>query len=274
MNDNLLANNPASDNSETVTNQIVPEERLKNVRIVLCRPIYGGNIGAVCRSMMNMGLTELFITETVDFDYSEAQKMACWAGSILENRKHVDSLKEALADCGIAYGTTARLGLYRQHCKTPREWADEIVKDSMAGIKTAIVFGPEDNGLSNEELACCQRLIQIPSSDIYRSLNLSHAVAICAYELFLAAGGVVKALEKSGEAPIAMKERMFEMWEEALLKIGFMSEDKAEHMMLGIRRIFGRGNLTEDDVRIMMGVARQMKWCAEELKKFRSVQFD
>jgi TrmH family RNA methyltransferase len=262
-----FSDNLSSKKSDILADAVLPEEILKNIRIVLCRPIYGGNIGAVCRAMMNMGLTDLVITETKNFDYGEAQKMACWAGALLEARKQTNSLKDALQDCGVAYGATARLGLYRQHCKSPREWADEIIKEAVGGTKIALVFGPEDNGLNNEELGHCQRLIQIPSSERYRSLNLSHAVAICAYELFIAAGGIVKVFEKSDEAQIAMKERMFEMWEEALLKIGFMSEDKSQHMMLGIRRIFGRGKLTEDDVRIMMGVARQMKWCADELKR-------
>lgn len=237
---------------------------LKNIRIVLVRPIYGGNIGSVCRAMANMGLSDLVLAGvTKSINLQDARKMACWAGSILEQRRDVPTLADAVADCSVVMGTTTRLGLYRQHSKTPREWSIRILEASQTG-KTALVFGPEDNGLSNKELEACTNLIQIPSSDVYRSLNLSHAVMICAYELFVTSGIFEPVQEKSPEAPAEMKERMFKMWEQALLEIGFMENDKAQHMMLGVRRIFSRGRLTKDDVRIMMGIARQTRWCAAQ----------
>lgn len=235
-----------------------------NLRIVLVRPIYGGNIGAVCRAMANMGLSDLALAgASPTLDLQEARKMACGAGAILEHRKDTATLAKAVADCVVVMGTTARLGLYRQHSKTPREWASRILDSAQTG-KVALVFGPEDNGLSNEELAFCSHLIQIPSSDAYRSLNLSHAVMICAYELFVAGGVFQPAREKSPEASSTMKERMFAIWEQALLEIGFMEADKAQHMMLGVRRIFSRSRLTEDDIRILMGIAKQTRWAAAQ----------
>lgn len=240
---------------------------LNNIRIVLVRPIYGGNIGSVCRAMANMGLSDLALAGAAPaIDLQEARKMACWAGSILARRRDAASLAEAVSDCAVVMGATARLGLYRQHSQSPRAAAHRILETAPTG-KVALVFGPEDNGLSNEELEFCTHLIQIPSSDGYRSLNLSHAVMICAYELFLASELFVPAQEKSPEAAAAMKERLFTMWEQALLEIGFMEEEKAQHMMLGVRRIFSRGRLTEDDVRILMGIARQTRWCASQAHK-------
>jgi len=239
-----------------------PEKYLNNIRIVLTRPIYGGNVGSVCRAMANMKLSDLVLAGAdKSIDLQEARKMACWAGSILEGRKDVATLADAVADCSVVMGATARLGLYRQHSKTPREWSTRILEAAQTG-KVALVFGPEDNGLNNAELESCTHLIQIPSSDSYRSLNLSHAVMICAYEIFVASGQFEPVQEKSPEATSAMKERMFVMWEQALLDIGFMENDKAQHMMLGVRRIFSRGQLSEDDVRILMGIARQARWCA------------
>lgn len=239
---------------------------LANIRIVLCRPIYGGNIGAVCRAMANMGLSDLALVAPKDIDWAEARKMACAAADILASHRTAATIEEAVGDCALVVGTTARLGLYRQHAVAPRECAPVIRAAAQAG-KAALVFGPEDNGLNNVELAACNRLIQIPSANKYRSLNISHAVMICAYELFIASGIFEPLGEKSPEASARMKEHMFTMWENALLRIGFMEPDKARHMMLGVRRIFARGRLTEDDVRILMGIARQTLWCGEQWRK-------
>jgi TrmH family RNA methyltransferase len=238
---------------------------LDNIRIVLCRPIYGGNIGAICRVMANMGLSDLTLVAPKNIKWEDAQRMACAAQELLAARRETATLDEALADCTLVVGATARLGLYRQHAATPRESAP-LILDAAGNGKVALVFGPEDNGLDNIELALCNRLIQIPSANGYRSLNISHAVMICAYEIFTAAGIFEPTGEKSPPTDTRTKEHMFKMWEQSLLKTGFMEPDKAHHMMLGVRRIFSRGKLTEDDVRILMGIARQTLWCAEQIK--------
>jgi len=239
---------------------------LANVRIVMVGPLYGGNIGAVCRAMDNMGLSDLALVaprETVDWD--EARMMACHATALLESRRLFGTLREAVADCGVVFGTTARSGLYRQHVKTPREWAGRALEASVGG-RIAVVFGREDNGLSNEELACCTQLIRVPSSTSNASLNVAQAVLVCAYELFVASGTYEAPREKSPEASSAIRERMFDLWRQSLLTVGFMEEDKADHMMLALRRILGRAPLTEDDVRILMGIAKQTMWAAERAK--------
>jgi TrmH family RNA methyltransferase len=235
---------------------------MANVRIVLVGPLYGGNIGAVCRAMDNMGLSDLALVaprETVDWD--EARMMACHATRILESRRTFPTFHEAVSDCGIVFGTTARGGLYRQHVKTPREWAARAM-EAAATNRVALAFGREDHGLSNEELACCTQLIRVPSSTSNASLNVAQAVMVCAYELFVASGSYVAPCEKSPEASSALRERMFAMWRKSLLTIGFREEAKADHMMLALRRILGRGPLTEDDVRILMGIAKQSIWAA------------
>jgi tRNA/rRNA methyltransferase len=234
---------------------------LDNIRIVMVSPIYGGNVGSTCRAMANMGISDLALVTPKALNMEEARKMACHATQILENRKEYASLGEAVADCGIVMGTTAREGLYRQHAKMPREWAPKAVEAAKTG-KVAIIFGREDNGLSNEELAICTQIIQIPTTTEFKSLNVSQAVLICCYEIFVAHGVYEPVQEKSPEAPSEVRERMFEMWRESLLKIGFMKADKADHMMQGVRRILSRGPLTIDDVRILMGIAKQAGWAA------------
>ncbi len=240
---------------------------LKNFRVVLVNPLYGGNVGAVCRCMANCGISDLVIAERgYEVDNDECRKRAMHAEHLFDNRREFATLAEAVSDCGLVAGTSARLGLYRSHAKTAREWGP-ILYEKAQNNRIALVFGTEDKGLSKEQLALCTQIIQIPSHPDYTSLNLSHAVMICCYELFLASERFEPNEEPSTEASSALRERMFSAWENTLYDIGFMKEDKAEHMMLGLRRILSRGLLTESDVKILMGIARQSQWNALQLKK-------
>ena len=238
---------------------------LDNIRIVLVNTVYGGNVGSTCRAMMNMGLSQLVLVDPrPGMDMDEAAAMACHAGDVLRNRKVFPSLAEAVADCVLVAGTSNRGGLYRDHSKTPREWAPRLL-EAASDAPVAILFGSEDNGLSLDDLALCTQFIRIPSSDAYKSLNLAMSVMVCAYELFLASGSFVPPQERSAECPSAMREAMFAKWRSALLGIGFMTPDTADHMMLGIRRILSRGTLTEKDVQILLGMASQTLWAANQI---------
>lgn len=236
---------------------------LDNVRIVLVGSLYGGNVGSACRAMANMGLAKLrLVAPDAALDWAEAEKMAVHADGVLASRETFATLAEAVADCIAVVGTTARRGLYRQHAQAPRETAAAIAPLAAAGL-VAIVFGREDRGLLNEEVACCTHLVQIPTA-AYASLNLAQAVMVMAYELFLAAGTYEPVREKSPPAPAALKARMTAIWRDYLLEIGFMEPDMADHMMAAMSRIFARGALTEDDVRILMGIVRQSRWAVSQ----------
>jgi len=237
-------------------------EVLDNVRVVLVGTLYSGNVGSVCRAMANMGLRELVLAgPQICDDWSDAAKMAVHATDILDARREVPTLAEAVADCAFVVGTTARGGLYRQHVKTPRELAPELLKLATGG-KVALVFGREDKGLFNDEIGQCTHLIRIPVHPDYTSLNLSQAVLLCCYELYGALGTYEPPIEKSLPALASHKRKLMEMWRGMLLLIGFMKEDKADHMMQGLQRIFSRGVVTDDDVAILIGVARQADWAA------------
>lgn len=238
---------------------------LENIRVVAVNPIYGGNVGSICRAMANAGMSDLAVVAPRNLDMLEAVKMACAGKPVLEARREFPTLAAAVADCSIVAGTTARLGLYRSHSRSPREMAPAILDAAGTG-KVALVFGPEDNGLSNEDLALCTHIIQIPTSPQCSSLNLAQAVLICCYEIYIAGGTFEPSKEKSLEAPSEVRERMFELWRQTLLDIGFMKEDKADHMMLGLRRVLSRGKLSIDDVKIMMGIAKQAAWAASHGK--------
>jgi len=232
---------------------------LGNIRIVLVNPRYGGNIGSACRAMSNMGMSDLALVAPRQFNMREARRMACHAQAILDARKEFRTLPEAVADCSLVMVTTARKGLYRQHARSPREWAPLAVSATDTG-RVALVFGREESGLTNEEIAIGTQIIQIPTFHENPSLNVAQAVMICCYEIFVASGQYEPPVEKSPEAPSGLRERMFGLWEKALAEIGFFKDDNEKHMMLGLRRILSRGPLTVDDVKILMGIARQTLW--------------
>jgi len=235
---------------------------LANIRIVLVRPQGSGNIGSIARAMKNMGQTELAIVGKARTRSFWARAMAVHGRDILGNVKCHDTIREAIADCALVVGTTCRSGLYRKHSQTPRELAGKIITTANTS-KVALIFGPEDHGLSNKDLEHCQLLITIPTHPDYQSLNVAQAAVICLYELYLAALGPV---EVGGiqRAPAEDIERLFDRMRAVLLKIGFLDSENPEHMLLAFRRILGRAGLEDKDVRIFTGLFRQMEWYTDQ----------
>jgi len=154
---------------------------LANIRIVLVEPAGPLNVGSVARVMKNMGLRQLILVNPqCDYLGEEARLMAVRAADILETAKVVESLPEALVGCVRAIATTGDDG--RSHPMQLEAPADAL--PWLLEAPSALIFGREDCGLTNSELNRAQRLIRIPSSDAYTSLNLAQAVAICCYELY------------------------------------------------------------------------------------------
>ncbi len=235
---------------------------LDNIRIVLVAPRGSGNIGSVARAMKNMGLNDLAIVGHGRTQSFSARAMAAHAREILKDSRRFTTLREAVADCGLVVGTTCRGGLYRDHSRSPRVTAPEIVAAARSG-KCALVFGPEDHGLDNEELKHCQALITIPTDPGYPSLNLAQAVTICLYEIFLSTLEKVPA-EAIERAPAESVERLFDKMKHSLLEIGYLDSQNPDHILFAFRRIFGRAGLEEKDVRILTGLFRQIEWYANE----------
>ena len=188
--------------------------------------------------------------------------MAVHADDVLERSRTVQSLGEAVGDCRFVVGTTCRGGLYRAHVEGPEAIAPEIFSRARTG-SVALVFGPEDHGLSNEELKPCHRLVALPTSDDYPSLNLSQAVLLCAYEIRRVALSSVVG-ESEPTAPSEDIEFALERLKASLLRIGFLDPQNPDHIMFALRRIFGRAGLLERDVRILLGLARQIEWYARD----------
>jgi len=235
---------------------------LNNIRIVLVRPKGSGNIGSVARAMKNMGLGDLAIVGPGRTESFWARAMAVHAKDTLKSARRFATLREAVADCALVAGTTCRGGLYREHSRSPRTTAPEIAAAARAG-KCALVFGPEDHGLDNEDLRYCQVLITIPTDAAYPSLNLAQAVTICAYELFLASLDHTPA-EEIERAPAEDVERLFDRMKASMLEIGYLDPQNPEHILFAFRRVFGRAGLEDKDVRILTGLFRQIQWYAAE----------
>jgi tRNA/rRNA methyltransferase len=235
---------------------------MANLRVVLVRPRGSGNIGSIARVMKNFGARELAIVGTARTRSFWARAMAVHGRDILGQAKCHATLREATADCHLIVGTTARSGLYRDHSRTPRQVAPDMAA-FVRSAKVAILFGPEDHGLSNKDLEPCQLLITIPTHSDYQSLNVAQAVGVCLYEIFLASRTEIpKPAVRRAEAQNI--ERLFDIMRDSLLKIGFLDSENPEHMLLAFRRLLGRAGLEERDVRILTGMFRQIQWYAEK----------
>ena len=244
---------------------------LDNITVVLVGTLYSGNVGSVCRAMANMGLSKLTLVAPRILDgWEEGRRLAVHATDILDARREVATLDEAVADCAAVVGAPARGGLYRATVQPPRVLAPAILRLA-AQAPVAVVFGREDQGLHNDEIARCTHLIRIPVDPRYQSLNLSQALLIVAYELYSATGTYVSPVEEAVSlATQATKHALMAKWRQAMLDIGFMDEQKADHMMQGFQRIFSRGVRTDPDASIMLGAAHQMSWAGRQAKKDQS----
>lgn len=156
---------------------------LHDIKIILSRVSEGGNAGAVCRAMKNMGLSELRLAGPQPLVLEKVFTMAVNAWDVWENARIYNNLADATADCSIVVGTTRRRGQNRKSISmTPRELALWL---SERPGPAAVVFGNERTGLEDAELQLCNFASHIPVSEAHPSLNLSHAVLLYAYELFL-----------------------------------------------------------------------------------------
>ena len=232
---------------------------LERIRIVLVRPREAQNVGAVARAMKNMGLAQLVLVDVPALDAARAATLAVHAGDVLAARREVATLEEALAGCGVVVGTSGRPTAARDGGTAPRTLAPSILSAATAN-DVALVFGPEDHGLALEELKHCHHVLTIPTSDAYGSLNLAQAVLVCAYELWTAADMPDSPAPGRGLAPHERLELLYAKLEAGLQAVSFLHGDEAPAMMRRLRRMLGRAALDDDEVQILLGVARQMTW--------------
>ncbi len=235
--------------------------------IVLFRPKYPENVGSVARAMLNMGARNLILVDPQGYDLEKAEPLATFhARHILEAARLVPTLREALSGTALVLGTTARTGGWRKAVLTPaRAAVEEILPRLAEGGRVALVFGPEDRGLMNEQTSLCDGLVMVPAHPDCTSLNLSQAVLILLYECFqrsLELPFAPPGPPQERDASFEERDALFATMQVALSSIGFLKDQNPDYWMLPVRRFFGRFRLRRNEFNLLMGVCRQVRWVA------------
>jgi TrmH family RNA methyltransferase len=224
------------------------------VRVVLIDPSHPGNVGSVARAMKNMALDDLVLVRPRHFPHPDSTALAAGADDVLNRARVVDTVAEAVADCGLVAGTTSRPRSHNWDFLTPRDAAARIHGlDSQD--RAALLFGSERFGLGSEDLQCCNVLIRIPANPEYCSLNLAMAVQLLAYEILLVRDGPLSQLQmEQPRATGAEVERLYAHLEQVLADIQFEDRNGGGHLMTRIRRLFNRAQLDKNEINILRGI--------------------
>ncbi len=226
---------------------------LNELRIILVSPSHPGNIGATARAMKNMGLSQLYLVNPESFPHPLASARAAGADAVLEQAVVVDNLEDALSDCEWVFATSAR----RRNLTWPqldvRSSAELIAKNPQR--PTAVVFGCERVGLSNEELARAHYHIYIPTDKAFSSLNLAQAVQVVTYELYMAQ-------QQKPERPAASPRLatgdevngFYHHLEQTLTEVDFLDPKQPKMLMQRLRRLFNRAQLEQKEINILRGI--------------------
>jgi len=237
-------------------------ENIPEYSVVLVEPKYSGNIGAVARSMKNFGVSSLCLVNPCEID-DETRKRAMHAQEILDNATVYSTFEDMRKDLDYCAATSSIVGgkekSFLRNALSLREFAGQI--QSFDG-KVGLVFGREDYGLYNKEIAVCDALVNIPTSEIYQSLNLSHAVAIVLYELFLQKTPSVKSVRRISGVE---KETINKAFVEILALINYPVH-KREKTVIMLRRLLGRAIPSIWEYHTLMGIISEVK---RLLKKVR-----
>lgn len=225
---------------------------LQNIRIVLVETSHSGNIGSAARAMKTMGLSNLYLVSPKSVD-EQSIALAAGADDVLQNAKIVDTFEQAIEDCSLVIGTSARLRHLQSTLIEPRECAE---KASVHQGQVAIVFGRERVGLTNEELLKCHYHLNIPANPEYSSLNLAMAVQLVSYEMrmaFLAKGKMENTLSIIENIyPTTQEIEYFFMHTEHVYKsLGFIQN---QGVMQKLRRLYNRSFLEKNELNILHGM--------------------
>jgi tRNA/rRNA methyltransferase len=233
---------------------------LENLAIVLNRPRYPENIGAAARAACNMGIRRLVVVAPENCDLTRVLTLATHAAiEVVEQMAQYEDLTAALASFTYVVGTTARLGGQRQTIFSPFQMARSLVSLSQEN-QVALLFGPEDRGLTNEEIRLCHHLVTIPT-DKFSSLNLAQAVMVLCYEVFQAG---LPALKVSTPRLASRYELdgMYDQVKDVLVRINYIQPENPDYWMNKLRHFFSRLGLRAGEVSIIRGICRQINWYA------------
>jgi tRNA (cytidine32/uridine32-2'-O)-methyltransferase len=230
-----------------------------SIVVVMVRPQDLVNIASVVRAMKNFGLRDLRLVQPEEWDVRRIEGIAHKSGDLLKRVCEFATFDEAIADCTHVAGLTARQRTAKRNVERPRDAAPALLAAAEEG-PTAIVLGPEDRGLSNEQLDRCHRSIVIPTNPEYQALNLSHAFAIMAYELYVARGEhPFKTPRRS--APPATAAELHELFEDAgmaLQAVDFLKTRNPAVIMRTLREVAHRTPLDQREVKLLRAMCREV----------------
>mgnify|MGYP001268921793 FL=1 len=229
------------------------------IRMVLVNTTHPGNIGASARALKNMGLSRLVLVDPLEYPSERAIWRAANALDVMDKIQVVETLDEAVADCALVIGTSARGRRIPWPLLTPRECGDRVWAEA-AQHEVAIVFGREDRGLTNEELQKCHFHVHIPANPEYSALNVAAALQVIAYEIRMSA------LQAENGAPVHFDdwdmpparhedvEMYFTHLDETLTRLGFLTADNPRQTMTRLRRLYNRVRLDQMELGILRGM--------------------
>lgn len=223
-----------------------------NVRIVLVNPSHPGNIGAVARAMKTMGLENLYLVNPKIFPHVDATARAAGADDILAKATITTSLPETLTGSKIVFGTSARLRTLSLPKLTPKA-AAKIINQKATNHPVTIIFGRENNGLTNAELELCNYHIYIPTNSNFNSLNLAAAVQLIAYEIHMTKPHI----KQSSAEDLATNEQLQDFYQhlqQILVTSGFLTIKHPRKVLSKLILLFNRARLEKNEVQILRGI--------------------
>ena len=231
---------------------------LENVKIVLVNTTHPGNIGATARAMKTMGLEQLVLVSPQRFPSAECSARAAGADDILAHSQVFSSLEEAVADCELVFGSSARARSIAWPEVTPEAAAEQIMARVNTTAGMAVVFGCESSGLSNEQLEICHAMIRIPTNKDFSSLNIASAVQIICYEIgkqYLARQETETARDNP-ESPVTAEqmEYFYQHIQDTLSDIGYLDPEQPRRLMRRLKRLFNRTRLDGNEYNILRGI--------------------
>ncbi len=254
------------------------DQLLQDCAAVLVGPMFGGNVGAAARAVKNTGLGELVIVAPSYPDHEEALKFCHGAEDVLEQAPRHDDLIEAIGSRQRVVGFTAR-GRRRRAMQSLRAFAaDWVTQAREKSVPTALLFGRERDGLSNEELDLCTDLVWIPAHPDHPSYNLAQAVLLVGYELFTAGLEVLddaprarprmtRTPRRSPPASAAELHDLSTHLRQAFLGIGYAYPHTVNRLMRSYQEMFSRARLHQREAKMIRGLAHQMLWAVEQIDR-------
>ncbi|ABX09065.1 RNA methyltransferase [Prochlorococcus marinus] len=236
---------------------------LKNIRVVLVEPLGEINLGSVARLCKNFGINQLrLVSPRCDPLDITTKKMALKGSDLLENAQIHSNLLEAIDDCVRVVATCGRI----DHGEIPLHSSETALNWLLQGSSKdpiAIIFGREDRGLSNQELQLAQKVITLPSSLTYPSLNLSHAVAIILHDLIRYSQKYEYSIKNKELHSLSTPKELsncLDQTEDFLLEIGFLHKHTSKSRMSKIKGLLQRAEVRSEEVALIRGILRQTKW--------------